>query len=519
MAAEQEDLTGRKQLGWNVAVTTLGQVVVVISGFIIPRLIDRQLDQASLGIWDFGWSTVSYFRFLGLGLAGGLNRYVAYYRSREAHQELKRAVSSTSLLQLSVAAATMLAAVLVAYGAEWIFDEESLELAAAARWLIILLGAGLAVKMLCWPARGVLTGHHRWATTAAVTACGDILLLGVMVTILYTGGGLPALGSAFLVTTLITEGLRTYYARKVYGGRFLVWSAIDRQMMKKMLVFGIKTNLGSLPVLLVMQTVSILLASTSGPAALALYARPLSLTRHAQTIVARFAQILTSTAASLQGLGQEAEIRRFFLASTQSAFSITLPLLLTVALYGDVIVRVWMGADYVDPLLAPLFAAGLLLPYANSVAMRVLVGMNAHGRVGLISLLVSSIMLAVGIAVAFAIGWTPRVAAVIASVSLSVGPGLIVPLSTCRRLNVRILDYVREVFWLPLVCNVAFAGILALPRLHTAEPSVAESLAALVAGSAVLAALYWVWLLEPSTKEDLLARLRIRYRPATASGD
>ena len=514
-----EDLTGKRRLGWNIAVAWLGQVVVVVSGFVIPRLIDRQLDQAALGIWDFGWSTVTYFRFFGLGLGGGLNRYVAYYRAKKAHDELTRAVSSTAFLQLVVAAVTVLTAFLVGHASHLIFRGSSADLAFSARWLITLLGAGLAVRMLCWPARGVLTGHHRWATSSATTACGDILLLVLMMLSLYNGGGLIALGLSFLGTSIFTETLRTYFARRVYGDRFLVWSAVDRRMLKKMVLFGIKTNVGSLPVLLVVQTVSLILASVSGPAALAIYTRPLSLTRHAQAIVVKFADILTSTTAGLHGLAREAEIREFFITGTRSAFAITLPLLLIVAVYGDVMVRVWMGDGYVDPLLAPLLAAGMLLPYANAAGMRILIGLNAHGRIAILSITASSIMMIIGVAIAFAVGWSPRTAAVVCGVSLTAGPGIIVPLGACRRLKVGIIDYLKRVFALPIACNLVFAAIIAIPRLHTARPSVAESLLAILVGGAVLAALYWFRLLQRETKQYLLSRVPLRYRTADAPGE
>jgi O-antigen/teichoic acid export membrane protein len=336
---------------------------------------------------------------------------------------------------------------------------------------------------------------------------------------LYNGGGLIALGLSFLGTSIFTETLRTYFARRVYGDRFLVWSAVDRRMLKKMVLFGIKTNVGSLPVLLVVQTVSLILASVSGPAALAIYTRPLSLTRHAQAIVVKFADILTSTTAGLHGLAREAEIREFFITGTRSAFAITLPLLLIVAMYGDVMVRVWMGDGYVDPLLAPLLAAGMLLPYANAAGMRILIGLNAHGRIAILSITASSIMMIIGVAIAFAVGWSPRTAAVVCGVSLTAGPGIIVPLGACRRLKVGIIDYLKRVFALPIACNLVFAAIIAIPRLHTARPSVAESLLAILVGGAVLAALYWFRLLQRETKQYLLSRVPLRYRTADAPGE
>ncbi len=508
MAAEQEDVTGRRDLGWNVAVSWLGQVVVVIFGFVIPRLISDKLDQASLGVWDFGWSTVAYFRVLGLGLAGSLNRYVAYYRAQDALDQLRRAVSSTSALQILVALLTFAVAVGVGFASHVIFKDVSAELAHSARWLVILLGAGLAVRMACWASRGVLTGYHRWATNAAVSACGDVLVLIFIIVALHTGGGLVSLGISFLITTTITEALRTYWARRLYGEKLLQWSAVDAAMIKKMFVFGIKTNVSGLPALVVTQAVSMTLAAVAGPVALAIYARPLALTRSVLTVVAKFTVILTSTAASLQGLGQKDEVRELLLSSSRAAIAIALPLLAAVGIYGDVMVRVWMGPSYVDPVLPPILALGTLLPFANTAAMRVLTGLNAHGKVALASLATCATVMVLGSGVAFLVGWTPTAAAIIVAASLTAGPGVLVPVMACRRLEIGLRDYVRRGFGVPLLLNVPYLVILVLPRLYTA-PSPLQTALVIVAAGAVLAGFYWRYLLTLETKRRLLVRFRL----------
>lgn len=109
MSKMEHDITGQDRLARNLVARWLGQIVVVISGFVIPRFIDDSLGTSSLGIWDLGWTTVSYFRLFGFGFAGGLNRYIALYNARGQQAELRRAVSSTCFLQLLIASVTAIA--------------------------------------------------------------------------------------------------------------------------------------------------------------------------------------------------------------------------------------------------------------------------------------------------------------------------------------------------------------------------------------------------------------------------
>lgn len=55
--------------------------VVVVSGFVVPRLIADYRGQPLPGIWDLGWSLVVYVSFLAFGITSAVNRYVARYRT------------------------------------------------------------------------------------------------------------------------------------------------------------------------------------------------------------------------------------------------------------------------------------------------------------------------------------------------------------------------------------------------------------------------------------------------------
>src|SRR5262245_12669966 len=61
------DPSGRDRLAWNVLAGWAGYAVEVATGFVLPRMMDHHLGQATLGVWDFAWSCVAYFRFAQVG--------------------------------------------------------------------------------------------------------------------------------------------------------------------------------------------------------------------------------------------------------------------------------------------------------------------------------------------------------------------------------------------------------------------------------------------------------------------
>ena len=503
---KDKDVTGRDRMARNLIGRWLGQIVVIVTGFVIPRLIDDNLGAVALGIWDFGWSTVSYFRYMGFGLAAGLNRYVALYNAKEDEANLKRCVSSTVFLQMFIGTCVVAASFGVAALVPTLFDEIEPDQVRDSQLVLVFLGSNLAVRMAFWPARGILTGNHLWTVTAGVTAFGDIVMLVGMFAALKFGGSLADLGMIVFGTAIVTELIRVTMAKRVYPHRMISWQSVDRGTMKDLIIFGVKNSIGGLSRMIVLQTSALCLAASAGPAALAVFARPVALFSHADKFIALYAFLLTPVAGSLQGLNRETELRELLLSSLRASFAMTIPAIVMLAGYGDAVVRIWMGDDYVVPILAPILGAAFLLPYAHSVAMRILAGVNAHGRVALRSLAYSSVMLAICLTWAFNVGWSPVVAAIVVSISLTAGPGIAVVHGACRRFNVSFRDYLRDAVSGPLLCNLPLVAVVVVSRLLDSNVTFLDAVIWCAVGGTSVVVLYWFWIVPDSLRNKVLRR-------------
>jgi O-antigen/teichoic acid export membrane protein len=485
----------------------MGQIVVIISGFIIPRQIDASLGPTTLGIWDFGWSTVSYFRLFGFGLAGGLNRFVAVYNAEEAEQKLRRAVSSTVFMTIIISLVVAAAAVGLASILPSVFDTIPPEEINQSQILIVFFGATVAYRMLCWPARSILTGYHLTTITSMVTAAGDLLLLFGLFGVLMFGGGLAELGVVVLVSSVFAETTRVFMARRVYDGPILERASLDRKMMGKMFKFGMKNNITGLPHIVIIQTTSILLAATAGPAALAVFSRPLALANLIGRLVRNYTSLLTPVAGSMHGLKRHDDLKEFLLSSLRVSVAMTTPMLLLFGAYGDIVIEIWMNEDYVVPWLCPLMSIAFFLPISHSAAMRILAGADAHGRVAIRSLVLSSLVFAVALVIALATGLNVISAAIITGLGMSVGPGIVVIAGACKRFDVGILEYLRHVLLPPLYCNVPLLAVVLVSRVLYPGMSLPGAVLWGSAGGAVVLLCYWRFLLSDDIREDLSRRI------------
>jgi len=174
---EKEDLTGQSRFAWNLMVSWLSQLVLIFSGFVMPRLVDDKIGQAALGIWDFGWAFVGYLTLVGFGMGASFNRYIAQHRAAGEIVLLNRIANSVVLVQLVIASIVAFVTVLFFASLPTYFGHSLAGYISEAQWVILLLGGSLAVQMVSGSARGLLTGYHRWDIHNALHAGSSLFSL------------------------------------------------------------------------------------------------------------------------------------------------------------------------------------------------------------------------------------------------------------------------------------------------------------------------------------------------------
>jgi len=193
-AAEERDFTGRSRLVSNVLITWGGQMVFFVSGFIMPRLIDRKLGQEVLGVWDFSWSLVTYFRFVDMGVTASVNRYVARHWGKQDIEGINRVVSSATFALIIAAAiiciGTIAAVLSLPYWCTSL-GEYTLVTQKSIFWLGMMLASGTALGAF----NGVLTGCHRWELQTMRNSVWQFITVTAMIIALWLGAGLVTLAA------------------------------------------------------------------------------------------------------------------------------------------------------------------------------------------------------------------------------------------------------------------------------------------------------------------------------------
>ena len=416
-------------------------------------------------------------------------------------------INTVMFLQLMVAIFVAIITIISAYWLPIKFADRLGDMADESQWVIFFLGGSLVVYFMLDSFRGVITGSHRWDIHNAIIAATHVFSFIFMAGSIFLGGGLLELSIIYFCVSSLGELARAYYGFKLYPDLKLGLLYVNKKKAKEIIVFGLKTVSTGLAPLFVIQSTSILIMGALGPAALAVFVRPISLIRHVRTIVNKYAFVLTPMAGSIQAQNNERELSLFLIDTTRYSVSFTLPIVLFLAVFGDRILYYWMGDGYSHGELIAILAVGYFLPISQSPAMRILVGLNAHGRAAVWSLAVAMLVYLCGVYYVEVVGWTLINAALLVSVSLTASQGIAVPICACRRLHVSLPIYLYKVFTVPVMCcGLYLLFMLWVREEYVSQPDFALLLGGVLGGFGLLP-LYWLFLVPDSFKKIITQKV------------
>lgn len=501
-----DDPTGEKRLTWNVAVSWATQLLTIVIGFVMPRLIDENLGQVSLGIWDFGWAIVSYLSLVNFGLGSNSSYYVATYRAEGNTQRLNEALSSAHLVQVAISL-IVVGATLATYAflPSWLPDTVS-EHAEDGRMMVLFLGLSLTAQMLFDAYRGLLTGVHRWDVHNGINTLHYLLSAIGMVATLLSGLGLVALAVVYFLSTVVTEILRYFAARRYCPEARLRFRLANRADVHRVTVFGMKNLIAMAGPMGIQQTVSVLITMRLGPTMLATFARPAALIRHMEVFILKFAFVIMPTTSSLKGMGRSEDLKTFSIEMSKVGWAMAIPASIFLYVYGPQLIELWMGPDYVVADLMMLLAVAGGMTAANRPAYRILFGLDEHGPVSKASLVVYLTVLAIGIPAMMLADVGLMEAAVMYVIGDVIFNLIIVPHHLARVLGMNYGDYLWQVSHRAIAIGaLSFVVLHLLSTIDFGNLAINIAIAAVVHGVFVLT-LYWWFLLSDSLKTKLWSK-------------
>ena len=260
----------RRGMAGNLVANQLGFVLPVIITFFLSPFVVHTLGDDLYGLWSIIVSFTGHYSILTLGVQSAATRYIAWAAGKGDGKAMSRTVSSSMAMMLAAAALTMVvgAGFSLALGRWFEVPDGELRTAQIACLLVAVTAAvnfGTAV-FAC-----ILTAHQRFDTLNVVRT-GAFALRAALTVVLLTQGfrieGLAFLGLA----TMVVSGLVFWVlARRQAGGWRVSPSLVDRETVRTLLGFGLKSFVGTTGMMFKYQLDLVLVGLFLSPADIAMY--------------------------------------------------------------------------------------------------------------------------------------------------------------------------------------------------------------------------------------------------------
>lgn len=461
---EKPDLTGQSSFARNLLFSWGGYVVNLIAGFVLPRMVDDRLGQFQLGVWDFAWTMIGYLGLMELGI-GGADRLFARDIATGDFTKLTRSVSSVTLCMVGIGFLMLIGALLVALLVVPLFQDRLGTFTFSTQWVVFFLGTGAAVEVMLGAHWCVIIAVHRWDVHNTISSVVSLTAtLGMMLAMLL-GGGLVWMAGIQSVTRITGHLCRYVMARRVCPSLKFDFSTADFGVVREQMQFTGKNFLPRIADMLVNQTVSLLLVSFAGPAALAVFSRPRALTKHVRTMVGKFSSILVTSASAMQALEDNGGLRRMLLRRSEQASFFSVPAILWLSVIGGPIIELWMGKDYVHPGLVPILSLGFIASLVQDPVWAIMTGLNRHGRIALVKF-GGSVACAGAVALGLYFGRDKLLwAALGLTLPMLLVDGFLVPAIACRAMQVPLSGFYRITLLKPFLLFLPAGICLAAARM------------------------------------------------------
>jgi O-antigen/teichoic acid export membrane protein len=176
--------------------------------------------------------------------------------------------------------------------------------------------------------------------------------------------------------------------------------------------------------------------------------------------VSSLAQIFVPMSSQSDAAGNMDRLRKIFVAGNRACAFVILPIAAAFVILGKSIIEVWVGRKYVAQGYPVLLV--LILPYTlmmvQGASSRVLFGMSKHGKLAVVTLIEGVANLGLSILLVRPFGILGD--AYGTAIPMAATYVLFMPRHLCSRLGIRVTNYLRQAYVLPVLLTLPMAAVL-----------------------------------------------------------
>ncbi|MBC7818612.1 MAG: oligosaccharide flippase family protein [Planctomycetaceae bacterium] len=335
----------RKRFTINLLATWSDHVLGMMLALILMPLVLGVIGDSLYGTWVLISAIAGYSGLLSLGLGQTISRYVAAYHAKGETEQVNRVVNVIGAVYLVMSGVALAIAGVLAWLVPVLWPNCGVSVS-ELRWVILILGANVAVSIIGSVFGGVLVGLQRFDLERAFVLASGVVRFALTLLLLQKEWGLLILAFIFLATTLAENlGYVVCAWRLVpelrFGFRFL-----NRQTLRECYSFSAFAFLEVLATKLIESTDCVVIGCVLGTEAIVPYYVAQRLCQYISKPLQCIASVCLPRAGELHAQGNLAELRDLMSRAMGLAWLLVMAFFIGASFFGPTLMATWVHKAY-----------------------------------------------------------------------------------------------------------------------------------------------------------------------------
>jgi O-antigen/teichoic acid export membrane protein len=477
----------------NISSSWFSLGINIVTGIFLSPFILHHLGDTAFGVWVLIFSVTGYYGLFDLGIRSSVVRYVSKFTATEEDEELAKIVNTSLFSYSCIGLATMVVTLLLSFNIEHVFAKIPPDMIPTARWLLLMVGASVALGFPLGIFGGFLEGLQRFYILNWTNVVATLLRTALIVVVLNRGYGLLTVAFITIILPLIASIVRAIIALRLRPVP-IVPKYVDRATFRQIVNYSSSTFLIMVAGRLKFKTDEIVIGTMLSAAAVTYFNIGNRIVDYAGQVVTTLAQVFVPMSSQSEAKGDMNRLRKIFVVGNRVCAFIIFPICATLLILGRSVIEVWVGKKYVAesyPVLVIMIIACTLW-WSQSASGRVLFGMSKHGTWAKITLIegVSNLILSILLVRRFGIVGD----AFGTAIPLACSTIFFMPRHVSKLLGIRLRTYLREAYVLPFLLTMPLVAVLLLLKRWFVPHNYRElGLQLLIGGAVYGAGLLWAY--------------------------
>src|SRR5436305_622734 len=224
------------QIVKNVGSSWFALGINVLVGILLWPFVLHRLGDVASGVWVLIFSITGYYGLFDLGIRSSIVRYVSKFFATGSKEEIAKLINTSLFSYSCIGAFCMLVTVVGCLYVDRLFHIP-LQLQSTARWLLLMVGASVALGFPLGISGGMLESLQKFYVNNWTNIVSTLLRAALIVVVLERGHGLLAVAFITISLPLLVSIVRTVIAFRILPVR-LERRYIDSAMFRKIAVYS-----------------------------------------------------------------------------------------------------------------------------------------------------------------------------------------------------------------------------------------------------------------------------------------